>query len=160
MRITKASKLCIELIKHFESLHLNAYLCPANIWTIGFGNTFYEDNTRVKQGDKISEARAIQLLMFILEFFEKQVDNMTRDDLSQHQFDALVSFAYNVGHGNLKSSTLLRKVNANALDETIWGEFIKWDKASGKSLLGLKRRRNAEAHLFVLNQLHFYQNLK
>jgi lysozyme len=80
--------------------------------------------------------------------FGKQVDSFTRDDLTQSQFDALTSFCYNLGGGNLKSSTLLKKVNLNPNDPTIKAEFLKWNKAGGKVLAGLTRRREAEATLY------------
>jgi lysozyme len=80
--------------------------------------------------------------------FEQYVDSYCRDDINQNQFDALVSFAYNLGPGNLKSSTLLKKVNANPEDESIRLEFMKWVKAGGKTLKGLVRRREAEANLY------------
>ena len=80
--------------------------------------------------------------------FEQYVDSYCRDDINQNQFDALVSFAYNLGPANLKSSTLLKKVNANPEDETIRAEFMKWTKAGGRVLRGLVRRREAEANLY------------
>ncbi len=159
MRIQKSSAKCFAIVKAFEGLSLKAYKCPAGIWTIGFGNTFYPNGTRVKQGEVITESRAIELLKTTLDFFEKQVDNMTRDDLSQNQFDALVDFAYNVGHGNLKSSTLLKLVNVNPNNPAIKDEFLKWNKAKGSPLKGLTRRRNSEAHLYFNNALNFFEKL-
>lgn len=136
-------------------MKLKAYKCPAGIWTIGAGNTFYEDGTRVKEGDVITEERAYQLLRNILKTFEQHVDNMTVDTISQRQFDALVSFCYNVGPANLKSSTLLKKVNANPNDSTIKDEFRKWSRAAGKVLKGLQRRREEElAHYFGIEPIH------
>jgi lysozyme len=80
--------------------------------------------------------------------FEKYVDSYCVDTITQNQFDALVSFAYNLGPSNLKVSTLLKKVNANPNDELIKLEFMKWVKAGGKTLKGLVRRREAEANLY------------
>jgi len=149
MRITKASLKGLDVIKKYESLKLKPYLCPAGVPTIGWGSTYYEDGTRVRLTDApISKERAQELLANTVHVFEKAVDSYTRDDINQNQFDALVSFAYNVGTGNLKSSTLLKKVNANPSDETIRTEFMKWDKAGGKQLAGLTRRRKAEADLY------------
>lgn len=149
MKITKISPKGIELIKQFEGLKLKPYLCSAGVPTIGYGNTFYDDGAKVKMTDPtISEGRAVQLLYFILSNFEKHVDTFCRDDINQQQFDALVCFAYNVGTGALKSSTLLRKVNANPNDPTIRAEFLKWTRAGGKVLNGLVRRRTAEADLY------------
>ena len=96
----------------------------------------------------ITEEYAVQLLSTMLDTFEKAVDSFCRDDINQDQFDALVSFAYNLGNGSLKSSTLLKKVNANPNDPTIRDEFMKWVNAGGKKLPGLIRRRQAEADLY------------
>jgi lysozyme len=76
------------------------------------------------------------------------VDSFCRDDISQSQFDALCSFAYNVGIGNLQKSTLIKKVNTNPSDPTIKDEFIKWNKGAGKVLAGLTKRRQAESDLY------------
>lgn len=148
-KITKVSKDALELIKKFEGFCAQPYLCPANVPTIGYGATFYEDGKKVQVTDPaISEERATQLLQNVLKTFEKHVDTYTRDDVTQSQFDALVCFAYNIGVGALKSSTLLKKVNANPTDATIRDEFLKWNKAAGKVLKGLTRRREAEAQLY------------
>ena len=149
MKVTKISKQGIELIKKFEGLKLKPYLCSAGVPTIGYGNTFYENGVKVKLSDpEISQERADQLLAFTLTSFEKYVDSFCRDDISQQQFDALVSFCFNLGPNNLKASTLLKKVNANPIDESIRLEFGKWTKAGGKVLKGLVTRRNAEADLY------------
>jgi lysozyme len=149
MKVTKISKQGIELIKKFEGLKLKPYLCSAGVPTIGYGNTFYENGVKVKLSDPaISQERADQLLGFTLASFEKYVDSFCRDDISQSQFDALVSFCFNLGPNSLKSSTLLKKVNANPIDESIRLEFGKWTKAGGRVLKGLVTRRNAEADLY------------
>ena len=149
MKITKLSQKGLELIKQFEGLKLKPYLCPASIPTLGFGNTYYPDGTKVKLTDPaITKEKAEELLKFLLVTYEKAVDSFCRDDISQYQFDALVSFCYNLGAGNLQKSTLIKKVNANPLDPTIRAEFMKWNKAAGKVLLGLTRRRTAEANLY------------
>ena len=127
---------------------LNAYQCSAGKWTIGYGNTFYEDGTSVKSGDKISKERAEILLNLILVTFENDVKKLVKSNINQYQFDALVSFAYNCGVGNLKASTLLKKVNINPSDASIKSEFLKWNKAGGKILLGLTKRREAESNLY------------
>lgn len=146
--ITKSSQRLIDLIKKFEGCKLTAYKCPAGIWTIGFGSTYYANGTRIKEGDTITLEQANKLLADTLTPYEKFVDANTRDDVSQGQFDALVDFAYNCGNGNLKSSTLLKKVNANPNDPSIKNEFAKWTKAAGKELKGLVNRRNAEIELY------------
>lgn len=148
-KITKASQDCIDLIKKYEGFRSKPYLCPAKIPTIGYGNTFYEDGRKVTLNDpEITEARAQELLKFTLKSFEQYVDSYCRDDISQHQFDALVDFCYNVGPQNLKSSTLLKKVNLNPIDESIKSEFAKWVKGGGKTLPGLVKRRQSESDLY------------
>ena len=148
MRITKGSLKLIDLIKKFEGCKLEAYKCPAGIPTIGFGSTLYENGERIKLGDKIDLKRAEQLLANTLGTYELFVDANTRDDISQGQFDALVDFAYNCGNGNLKSSTLLKKVNLNPNDKTIKDEFMKWTRANGKIMNGLINRRKAEVEVY------------
>jgi lysozyme len=144
----KLNKAGAELIKSFEGCKLSAYKCSANKETIGYGNTFYEDGTPVKLGDKITKERAESLFELISDDFSKKVVPLVKSQLNENQFGAIVSFAYNAGIGNLKSSTLLKKVNANPSDATIRAEFMKWDKAGGKQLAGLTRRRKAEADLY------------
>jgi lysozyme len=149
MKVTKISQKGLDLIKRFEGLKLNPYLCPAGIPTIGYGNTYYTDGKKVKLTDQsITQAKADELLKFLIQSYEKDVDSFCRDDISQHQFDALTSFAYNCGPRNLKSSTLLKKVNLNPQDVTIRNEFMKWNKGAGKVLAGLTKRRQAEADLY------------
>jgi len=149
MKILKLSQRGLELIKSFEGLKLKPYLCPASIPTIGFGNTYYPDGTKVKLTDaSITKEKAEELLKFLLVTYEKAVDSFCRDDISQGNFDALTSFAYNLGNGNLQKSTLIKKVNANPKDVTIADEFLKWNKANGSVLKGLTRRRQAEANLY------------
>lgn len=137
-----------ELVKEFEGCKLKAYKCPAGIWTIGYGNTQYENGKAVKEGDIITLERAEQLLEIILIKFIQQVGELVKSNINQNQKDALTDFAYNCGVGNLKSSTLLKKVNADPKDKTIRAEFEKWTRANGKVLNGLVKRRNAEANLY------------
>ena len=149
MKVTKASQKGLDLIKRFEGLKLKPYLCPASIWTIGYGNTYYPSGAKVKGTDPaITKEKAEELLKFLLTSYEKGVDSFCRDDINQNQFDALTSFAYNVGVGNLQKSTLIKKVNKNPNDPSIRAEFMKWNKGGGKVLLGLTRRRQAEADLY------------
>jgi lysozyme len=149
MKITKIGKKGLELIKSFEGLKLKPYLCDAGVPTIGFGNTFYENGKKVTLNDQvITEQRAVELLEYSLLKFEQYVDSYCRDDINQNQFDALVSFCYNLGPVNLKNSTLLKKVNKNPNDITIRNEFMKWNKAGGRALKGLTKRRTAEADLY------------
>jgi lysozyme len=149
MKITKLSQKGLDLIKQFEGLSLTPYLCPANIVTIGYGNTYYPSGQKIKLTDPpITQIVAEALLKHSLSTYEKAVDSFCRDDISQSQFDALVSFAYNLGTGALQKSTLIKKVNANPKDVTIADEFMKWNKANGKVLAGLTKRRQAEANLY------------
>jgi lysozyme len=149
MKITKTSSKGIDLIKRFEGLKLKPYLCPASICTIGYGNTYYPSGAKVKLTDPaITKEKAEELLKFLLTSYEKGVDSFCRDDINQNQFDALTSFAYNVGLGNLQKSTLIKKVNLNPNDPAIRLEFMKWNKGAGKVLAGLTRRRQAEADLY------------
>jgi lysozyme len=149
MKITKISNLGLELIKKYEGFKAKAYLCPAKVITIGYGSTYYEDGTKVKLTDPpITQERATELLEALLVSYERSVDSYCVDTINQNQFDALCSFAYNCGVGNLKSSTLLKKVNKNPNDPTIKDEFIKWNKGGGKVLSGLTKRRIEEAQLY------------
>lgn len=149
MKITKLSQKGLELIKQFEGLSLTPYVCAGGINTIGYGNTYYTNGKKVTLQDKpITKQQAEELLKFSLSTYEKAVDSFCRDDISQSQFDALVSFAYNLGTGALQKSTLIKKVNANPKDVTIADEFMKWNKANGKVLVGLTKRRQAEANLY------------
>lgn len=136
------SKEGINLIKRFEGCRLTAYKCAAGVWTIGYGHT-----KGVIKGQTISQEEADKLLKNDLKDFEQKVNRLELK-INQNQFDALVSFAFNVGMSNLQKSTLLRKIKADANDKTIRQEFLKWTFAAGKHLEGLVRRRNAEADLY------------
>ena len=149
MKIIKIGPDGLKLIMDSEGFSAKPYLCPANVCTIGYGNTFYEDGTKVKLTDTpISKERGLELLKMILVGFEQHVDSYVRDDINQFQFDALCSFIYNCGAANLKSSTLLKKVNKDPNDPTIAAEFKKWNKGAGKILPGLVKRRAAELVLY------------
>lgn len=145
MEVNKAGK---DLIKRFEGCKLKAYKCPAGLDTISYGLTFYPDGTRVKEGDVITQQQAEDYFNAIVDDFAKKVDALIKSNVSENNFSALVSFAYNVGMGNFQRSTLLRKVNANPKDTTIRAEFMKWTRANDKVLNGLVRRREAEAKLY------------
>jgi lysozyme len=145
MEVNKAGK---DLIKRFEGCKLKAYRCPSLLWTIGYGNTFYEDGTKVKEGDVITQERAEQLFDLIVNDFAEQVDALVKSNVTENNFAAIVSFTFNVGVGNLKKSTLLKKVNANPKDPSIPAEFKKWTRANNVVLKGLVRRREAEAKLY------------
>ena len=149
------SENCYSLIRHFEGCRLKAYKCPAGIWTIGYGNTQYEDGRMVKAGDVITQSRAATLLQLIVAKFAISTDMMVKQEIRQHEFDALVSFCYNVGVGNLEKSTLLRKANSRSPSEEVRAEFMKWNKARGQELAGLTRRRASEAYLFINGKNNF-----
>tara|TARA_B100000965_G_scaffold396564_2_gene411683 strand:+ start:175 stop:609 length:435 start_codon:yes stop_codon:yes gene_type:complete len=137
------SQNCVELIKYFEGFEDTAYLCPANVWTIGYGRT-----RNVKEGDRITEAQAERDLLEELEEFKHQVLHSVKVELTQNELDALTSWTYNLGVGNLNSSTLLKKLNAGSKDE-VPAEMLRWNKAGGKVLAGLTKRREAEAELWA-----------
>lgn len=138
----------IELIKEFEGLELNSYLCPAGVWTIGYGNTFYEDGARVKPNETITEERANTMLEFVYDKFEASVKALLKVEVTENQLGSLVSFAYNLGVGALGKSTLLKLLNAGDYAGAA-DELLKWTRASGKVLPGLVRRRKAERELFL-----------
>ena len=132
----------LELIKFYEGLELEAYKCAAGVWTIGYGWTH-----DVKEGDTITEERAEELLREGIVQYENAVDDLVDVPLEQHQFDALVSWVYNLGRANLASSTLLKKVNAQEYAE-VPEQIKRWNKAGGKVLEGLTKRRESEAKLW------------
>ena len=141
----KTSPKGIALIKEFEGLRLKAYKCPGGVWTIGYGHT-----AGVKSGMVISEAQAEEYLKADLVRFERYLNGLELA-LNHNQFDALVSFIYNVGTGNFSNSTLLRKVRANPQDNSIMDEFLRWVYSKGRVLPGLQRRRLAEMKLYFSN---------
>lgn len=142
----KTSEKGLQLIASFEGLKLVSYRCPANVLTIGYGHTGKD----VVNGMEITKERALQLLAIDVQIVENQI-NALNLKINQNQFDALVSFAYNCGFGALKGSTLLKCVQANPMNSNIKGEFAKWNRAGGKVLPGLSRRREAEAVLYFSN---------
>jgi lysozyme len=132
----------LHLIKTFEGLKLNAYKCPAGVWTIGYGTT-----KGVKPGQAITAAKAEELLAADLRKFEDTVNTSVAVPITQGQFDALVSLTYNIGSGAFRASTLLRKLNAKDYAGAA-EQFPRWNRAGGKVLAGLTRRREAERKLF------------
>ena len=138
----KTSLEGINLIKHFEGCELEAYKCPAGVWTIGYGHI-----KGVQQGDVITEQQADDMLVEVLEEYENYIHNLVSCPLNQNQFDALVSWVYNLGSSNLQASTLLKVLNAGDY-AGVPAQMLRWNKAGGKVLEGLTRRRQAEADLF------------
>ncbi|WP_343545396.1 lysozyme [Sphingomonas paucimobilis] len=140
--MTNSSRAGLALIKTYEGCKLTAYLCPAGKWTIGYGRT-----TNVKKGDTCSQAQADAWLLEEYDAFESKVRALVKVALTANQLGALVSFAYNVGVGALKDSTLLRLLNAADYSGAA-AQFARWNKGGGKVLPGLVKRRAAEAALF------------
>lgn len=134
----------VDLIKRFEGCRLQAYRCPAGVWTIGFGHT----GTDVTEGQRITAEEADRLLREDLAHIERRVRQLVTAPLTQNQFDAIVSFAYNVGLGALERSTLLKRLNTQD-HRAAAAQFGLWTKASGRELPGLVRRRRAERDLFL-----------
>ena len=138
----------LSLIKRFEGCELQAYKCAAGVWTIGYGST-----KGVKEGDTISQEEADKLLLHEMEEYEGYINDMVTVDLEQNQFDAMVSWVFNLGPANLKASTLLKVLNAKDY-EGVPAQIKRWNKAGGKVLQGLIRRREAESLLFAGKEWH------
>jgi GH24 family phage-related lysozyme (muramidase) len=145
----KTGERGLKLIKEFEGCKLSAYQCPAGVWTIGIGSTHYGDGTPVTKNRTLpNEGAAMALLAATIGQYEKAV-NATGVELTQNEFDALVCLCYNIGAGNFFKSTLVKMLKAGDDKAEIAKQFLRWDKAGGKPLAGLTRRRNAEAELFL-----------
>lgn len=146
----KVSQACLNIIRDFEGLKLKPYKCPAGIPTIGIGTTRYENGKPVTMGDPaITESRAWELLSNRLIGCESALKRFVTVELNQNEFDALVSFIYNVGEGNFANSTLLRMLNAGDDRDDVSAQLLRWNKANGVPLDGLTRRRQAERSLFL-----------
>ncbi|MFV3380265.1 lysozyme [Pseudomonas sp. NY15354] len=139
----RTSQRGLSLIKSFEGLRLQAYQDAVGVWTIGYGAT-----RGVKAGMSISKEQAERMLLNDVQRFEPEVERLVTVPLSQNQWDALVSFAYNLGSANLESSTLRRLLNSGDYAAAA-DQFPRWNKAGGKVLAGLARRREAERALFL-----------
>lgn len=138
----------INLIKTYEGCELIAYKCPAGIWTIGIGHTGSVDGKPINNGLTITASKASELLKEDLKSFENAINKYVTVQITQNMFDALISFTYNVGIGNFKASTLLKKLNTGDYKGAA-EEFAKWNKANGVVLLGLTKRRASEKALFL-----------
>ena len=142
------SNVGIGLISSFEDTKLKAYDDGVGVWTIGTGTVIYPNGVKVKKGDVCTVEQAKTYFTHDLKQFEKTVNDSVKVDLTQNQFDALVSLTYNIGSTAFKNSTLLKKLNAKdyvgAADQ-----FLVWNKGGGKVLKGLVRRREAERALFI-----------
>lgn len=153
----KISQQGLDLIMKWEGLRTKPYLCSADVPTIGYGSTYYEDGTKVTLKDpEITKERALELLKNLVVIYEDGVKRLVKVEVKQNQFDALVCFAYNVGLDEdtdniaegLGDSTLLRLLNQGKYEEA-GKEFIKWNKSKGKVLTGLTDRRKDEMELFL-----------
>ena len=144
----KISQEGLSLIKRFEGCRLESYKCSANVLTIGYGHT-----SGVKETDTITQDEADKLLQEDVEQFEKYVDDNVTVELGQSQFDSLVAWTFNLGVGNLRESTMLKKLNSEDY-ASVPSEMKRWNKAGGKTLDGLIRRRKAESLLFESKEWH------
>lgn len=147
----KLSQTGIDLIKKFEGFGANAYPDPATgsePWTIGYGTTVYPSGVKVKKGDKITPNHAEYCLRKDVAKFESGVSALLTAPTTQGQFDAMVSLAYNIGLGNFGKSTLLKKHNARCYTCAA-DQFRVWNRANGKVMNGLTKRRAAEREVYM-----------
>ncbi len=145
MRVNNAG---LELIKAFEGFRATAYRCPAGVWTIGYGHTSSAGEPAVTSGMKVTRAEAAQILARDVAAFAEGVERLLTATLSANQFSALVSFAYNVGLGNFRGSSVLKSVNSGDF-AAVPRRLALWNRAGGRLLAGLVRRRAAESALFM-----------
>lgn len=138
----------IELIKRWEGLKLAAYLCPAKVWTIGYGHTTAAGVPAVTKGMKITADDAAEILVRDLVAYEAAVMNVLRRNPNENQFSAMVSLCYNIGPGAFARSSVVKKFNAGDLPGAA-AAFRLWNKGGGKVLPGLVRRREEEIILFT-----------
>lgn len=138
----------IELIADFEGCNLKAYKDAVGKWTIGFGNTYYLDGRKVQEGDEITYDEAVELLKSTVNTYKNSVIRSINVKLNTNQINALTSFAYNLGVGYFKNSTLFKMVNADPNDPKIAEQFLKYRNAGGRYLRGLLLRRLSEAKLY------------
>ncbi len=138
----------IDLITSFEGTRFNAYDDGVGVWTIGTGTTVYPNGVKVKKGDACTAEQAKAYFKHDLAKFEKTVNESVTVPLTQNQFDALVSLTYNIGSGAFNNSTLLKKLNKGDYQGAA-DQFLVWNKAGGKVMKGLVRRREAERALFL-----------
>jgi len=144
----KVSQIGLDLIAEFEGFRSKAYQDIVGVWTIGYGTTFYHNGRRVKQGDTITKEDAFIHLENVANSFLETVESYVKAELTQNEIDAIASLIYNVGTGNFIKSTLLKKINAELFDEA-GNQFLRWNRAGGKEVAGLTRRREAERELFL-----------
>ena len=148
----KLSNAGIDLIKEFEGFSSKPYLCSAGVPTIGYGSTFYENGKKVKITDpKITESRAVELILFQLKNYEKAVNTSIKVELKQNEYDALVSICYNIGVTAFKKSKLVKNINTGFKENktAISANFLSWSFSKGKRITGLMNRRIKEFNLFI-----------
>ncbi len=149
MRIVRISPNGLEFIKNWEKFEPKPYRDVSGVPTIGFGSTYYPNGQRVRLTDpEITLEQGLEIFHDNLLIYQIAVDSFTRDDINQNQFDALVSFAYNVGIEALKRSKLLKLINENPNDPEIAKQFLRWIYDEGRKVRGLINRRNAEINLY------------
>lgn len=144
----KMSNNGIAMLKSFEGCKLMAYQDPTGIWTIGYGWTQPINHVPIGQGMIITQSTAESLLLSGLVRYEKGITDLVTVPINQNQFDALVDFAWNLGIKSLACSSLLRKLNDGSYTKAA-DEFLKWNKAGGKVMPGLVKRRTTERSLFL-----------
>lgn len=152
MTLMNTSQKGLDLIKKYEGCRLYAYRCPAGVLTIGYGHT-----NGVKAGQAITQVQAEQFLREDISPIEKLLNGMGVN-FKQQQFDALVSWIFNLGAANFKSSTMYKKIIARASDSEITDQLVKWFNAGGKPLSGLKKRRVEEANMFLGRDAYYINN--
>ena len=150
-RKMRISQKCENKLKEYESLQLNAYICPAGVLTIGWGHTGMIDGKKIELGMTITKSKAQELFEEDIATVENPLANEPfANRLSQGQWDALVSFIYNVGWGNYKKSTLRKRINEDINHTDIPNQFRRWNKANDKVLAGLVKRREWEVEQYLV----------
>ena len=145
----KPGRLCIDSIKKWESFRARPYRDTGGVWTIGYGTIMYPSGKRVSKNDPpITEQEAEKIMLYFLLRFAKGVDAATRDDITQNQFDALCSFAYNIGIDQFRKSTLLKIANKSPNSPEIAVQFMRWVYDNGERVQGLVNRRKYESALY------------
>lgn len=145
MNLSESGK---QLIKMYEGCLLEAYRCPAHVWTIGYGNTYHPNGTPVKEGDVITKTQADEYFEIIVKKYITTVNELVKAPINANQHAALCSLCYNIGQSNFNKSTVLRLINLNPNDPAIEDAFMMWNEAKGKILTGLVNRRQAEWLLY------------
>lgn len=146
----KISPAGVNLVKNFEGLRLTSYQCDAGVWTVGYGTT----GAHIGPGLTITKEQAEEFLLHTLQYFEDSVSELIKVKLNQSEFDALVSFTYNIGVGAFKQSTLLKLLNDGVDRSIVASELLKWTKVNGNVNEGLANRRRREKELFLAKSVH------